>query len=222
MIVSKPNPDSTIANPRGSGRFKKTKLLELSGESVAVVGCGKGKYLQFVLSSGRKAIGLDISPDCAAQAHARCAGRVIAADALALPFPDNSFDTVTLWDVIEHLEDDCAALREALRVARRNVLISTPGEDSQPDYSSGVTFRTYTDPTHLRYYTRQRIESLLSVCAQKDYTIEKFDRIRPALMYRRVGIPRPFLSLLDRLLWMLSSKSDKFMRNYFVEIRIPG
>ncbi len=220
MEAARRNPDRTVLAPRGSGKFKKTKLLGLAGQSVAVIGCGKGKYLEFVLASGRKAVGLDISPVCAAEAHARCAGRAVLADALVLPFPDNSFDTVTLWDILEHLHDDCAALRESLRVARRNVLISVPGEDSLPDHSSGLTFRTYIDPTHVRYYTRQRLESLLSLCSQKDYTVERFDRVRPALMYRRIGIPRPVLSLLDRLLWLLSSKSDRFMRNYFVEVRL--
>lgn len=215
-------PGRAAPAPRGSGKFKKTKLLALAGNSVAVVGCGKGKYLEFVLGSGRKAVGLDISTDCVAQAHARCSGLAVLADALALPFPDKSFDTVTLWDILEHLHDDCAALRESLRVARRNVLISVPSEDSLPDYSSGLTFRTYIDPTHVRYYTRQRLESLMSVCAQKDYSIEKFDRVRPALMYRRIGIPRPLLSMLDRMLWLLSSRSKRFMRNYFVEVRLTG
>jgi predicted TPR repeat methyltransferase len=207
---------------RGSGKFKKTKLLELSGERVALVGCGSGKYLEFCISAGRKALGVDISAERVVQASERSGGRAALADALALPFADGSFDTVVLWDVLEHVADDCAALKESLRVARRNVLISVPGEDTTGDYSSGVTFRTYTDQTHLRYYNRQRLESLLSLCAQQDYTIEKFDRARPALLYHRVGIPRPILSILDRLLWLLSSKSDTFMRNYFVEIRLAG
>ena len=206
---------------RGSGRFKKAKLLQLAGESVALVGCGRGKYLQFAIASGRKAAGVDNSPGPAVEASARSGGRVALADALALPFPDNSFDTVTLWDVLEHVPDDCAALRESLRVAKKNVLLSVPGEDQGPDHSSGVTFRTYSDPTHLRYYTRARIESLLSLCGQQDYTLEKFDRVRPVLLYRRAGIPRPVLSAIDRLLWLLSSRSDSFKRNWFAEVRLP-
>ena len=124
--------------------------------------------------------------------------------------------------MLEHVPDDGAALAESVRVARKNVLFSVPVEDSLPDYSSGLTFRTYTDPTHLRYYTRQRIESLLALCSQKDYRIEKFDRIRPALLYRRAGIPRPVLSLLDRLLWLFGSRPDAFNRNFFVEVRVSG
>jgi hypothetical protein len=207
---------------RGSGKFKKTKLLELAGQTVAFIGCGSGKYLEFCIASGRKAVGVDISPTCVAQAGAKTGGKAAVADALALPMPECSFDTVVLWDVLEHVQDDCTALKESIRVAKRNVLFSVPAEDSLPDYSSGVTYRTYTDPTHLRYYNRQQLESLLSLCGQEDCTIEMFDRARPALLYRRVGIPRPIISMLDKLLWLLSTKSDAFMRNFFVEIRLSG
>lgn len=207
---------------RGSGRFKKSKLLELAGESVLMIGCGSGKYLQFARDARRKVAGVEISQSLAARAHARIGGCVAVADARNLPFPDRSFDTVTLWDVLEHLPEDSRALEEALRVARRNVLLSVPAEDSFANHSSGLTFRTYTDPTHHRYYTLSHIKALMSLCSRADYTVEKFDRVRPTLLYRRAGIPRPLLSLLDRLLWLLGSKSGTLMRNYFVEVRLTG
>ena len=210
------------ARVRGSGKYKKKKLVELAGNSVLLVGCGEGKYMQFCLSNGKNAVGIDLSVECAAAASKRTSGKALVADAGMLPFHDDSFDTVTLWDVLEHLQDDCNGLKEAIRVARRNVLFSVPSEDILPDYSSGVTYRTYSDLSHIRYYNRQRLESLISICGQKNYSIEMFDRIRPALMYRRVGVPRFLLSILDKMLWLVSSRSDKFRRNFFVEIRLNG
>jgi SAM-dependent methyltransferase len=52
----------------------------------------------------------------------------VCGDACALPFADDSFDVVTLFDVLEHIEDDRRAAREALRVVRPGgyVLVSTP------------------------------------------------------------------------------------------------
>lgn len=52
----------------------------------------------------------------------------VCGDACALPFADASFDVVTLFDVLEHIEDDRRAAREALRVVRPGgyVLVSTP------------------------------------------------------------------------------------------------
>lgn len=55
----------------------------------------------------------------------------VCADACRLPFPDGVFDVVTLFDVLEHIEDDATAAREALRVTRPGgwLLVSTPGAD---------------------------------------------------------------------------------------------
>ncbi len=49
----------------------------------------------------------------------------VAANASALPFPDNAFDVVTLAEVVEHLSDPMGAILEAQRVARRFVVLST-------------------------------------------------------------------------------------------------
>lgn len=46
-------------------------------------------------------------------------------NAEALPFPDDSFDMVTAWSVLEHLENPFIALLEMVRVARKTILVST-------------------------------------------------------------------------------------------------
>lgn len=52
----------------------------------------------------------------------------VATDATALPFADATFDAVTLFDLLEHVEDDEAVAREALRVTRPggSILVTTP------------------------------------------------------------------------------------------------
>ena len=43
-----------------------------------------------------------------------------------LPFADRSFDAVTCWELLHHLDDPVAALREMARVARRRLILFEP------------------------------------------------------------------------------------------------
>jgi SAM-dependent methyltransferase len=51
--------------------------------------------------------------------------RVLCA-ADALPFPDRSFDAVTCWELLHHLDQPVEAVREMLRVAGGRVIIFEP------------------------------------------------------------------------------------------------
>jgi len=50
--------------------------------------------------------------------------------AYALPFGDHSFDTVTLCEILEHLDRPLHALSEAARVARTRIVITVPNDYS--------------------------------------------------------------------------------------------
>ena len=47
-------------------------------------------------------------------------------NATKLPYKDNSFDTVVLSDVIEHIKNWEDAVKEALRTAKKKVIITVP------------------------------------------------------------------------------------------------
>lgn len=205
---------------KGSGRFKKEKILRLAGESVLEVGCREGKYVGFAASCNKEAFGVDIDFSALQEAKTRFGDKFILADAQNLPFADKSFDTVCLWDVLEHVDSDLQALREAIRVARKTVLLSVPKEDSGFDSSAGITFRTYTDRTHRRYYRRESLEKLLQDANARLFEVDEFDRIRPALAYSRAGFARPILSALDKLIWFFCREKSAMYRNFFASVMV--
>src|SRR2546422_3243630 len=81
------------------------------------VGCGTGGNLE-MLSEFGAVEGVDVSHDAVEFCRARGVAPVRQAAAEDLPYDDESFDLVTGFDVIEHLDDDVAGLREMRRVLR--------------------------------------------------------------------------------------------------------
>lgn len=81
------------------------------------VGCGTGANLMMLGEFG-DAHGIDISHDALAFCKARGLERVRLGAAEKLPYEDGTFDLVTALDVIEHLDDDLAGLKEMRRVLR--------------------------------------------------------------------------------------------------------
>src|SRR6267154_383221 len=79
------------------------------------VGCGTGANLQMLAQFGA-AEGVDVSAEALDFCRARGLDEVKQGAAESLPFADASFDLVTGLDVVEHLDDDIAGLREMCRV----------------------------------------------------------------------------------------------------------
>jgi SAM-dependent methyltransferase len=80
------------------------------------VGCGTGANLEMLAQFG-DAEGVDVSDD--ALEFCKLKGlKVHKGLAESLPFADESFDLVTALDVVEHLDDDIAGLKEMNRVMK--------------------------------------------------------------------------------------------------------
>lgn len=98
-------------------------LKWFEGRRCLDVGCGGGRYTMAMARLGAsEAVGCDISPDGLADARRRAAAlpnvRFEEASALALPYPDASFDFVCCSGVLHHTPDPAKGLREITRVLK--------------------------------------------------------------------------------------------------------
>lgn len=92
---------------------------DLRGRRVLDAGCGVGAYTHALQEAGARALGVDVEEARVAEARERASGACFAvASVERLPFGDGTFDVVFSHEVLEHVEDDLQALREAARVLR--------------------------------------------------------------------------------------------------------
>jgi SAM-dependent methyltransferase len=104
------------------------RYVDFAGRRVLDLGCGLGEYVRAFARRGAEALGSDVAMDRLAEA-----GQRVAADASIdasrvrgffgaagefLPMRDESMDIIVLNEVIEHVQDDQATMREIARVLR--------------------------------------------------------------------------------------------------------
>lgn len=125
-----------LGHPSYIWRFGQDRRLDLMRRFVRFpdvlildVGCGIGTYLEKFRNLAAREFGVDSDCEKISEAHhAKHLLRVATSTSEALPFPDESFHVVLLHEVIEHVADDRATIREAHRVLKRGgrVIVFAP------------------------------------------------------------------------------------------------
>lgn len=130
-----------------------------AGRRVLDLGCGLGGYTRALADRGFDVRGIDVSPEYVERARS-LGVPVDLYDGGALPYEDGSFDSVAMLEVLEHLDDPAALLREARRVARRGVLVSVP--NSTQDFGKvPVEFSHMLDVDHRQFFTVDSLTAFL-------------------------------------------------------------
>ncbi len=119
------------------------------------IGAAGGGNTRVLRQHGWDAIALEYGADGAEVAHGRGLA-TLRGDATRLPLADASLDLVVAFDLLEHLEDDDAAVAEVRRVLKPTgtYLVAVPADPRLwSDHDEAVD--------HVRRYTRQGLLDLL-------------------------------------------------------------
>lgn len=146
-------------------RFHKVSPHIPRGTKVLDVGCGRSAaFLQAISPKIEQGIGVDFKVKEMQIKNIRTIQLRLAYE---LPFPDSSFDVVTMLAVLEHIEHEKSILQEIHRVLKPNgkLVLTVPSVWSQPI----LEFLSYrlkiVDEAeirdHKRYYDRTRLKKVL-------------------------------------------------------------
>jgi 2-polyprenyl-3-methyl-5-hydroxy-6-metoxy-1,4-benzoquinol methylase len=127
------------------------------------VGCGSGGFLQRMQAIGWRVEGVELDPDAAAFAREALEGPVHASGFVEAALPTDAFDAVTMNQVIEHVPDPLAYLREAARVCRPGgrVVLATPNARALGHRIFGADWRGLEVPRHLHLFTVSTLAALV-------------------------------------------------------------
>lgn len=143
-------------------------------------GCGVGMYIQHLKSFGGQVFGLEYEFPRAGQARRR-SDLIVNAAGEFLPFEDASFDLILSHEVLEHVQNDRAAVREMARTLRPGgrILLFVPNR-GYPFETHGIFWRgryrfgniplvNYLPrrlrdrlAPHVRVYSRRDLEALFA------------------------------------------------------------
>lgn len=136
-----------------------------SGARILDVGCGRGVALRSLVEAGFESHGFERSADAVHGIDPRIQVR-IAEDLAAADYPPESFDSVIIWHVLEHVRNPGELLLEVARILKPGgrVIVAVPNYSSQQARWAGSAWFHLDLPRHLYHFPVAGLRQLLENC----------------------------------------------------------
>lgn len=138
-------------------KFKHTgKLLD--------VGCATGIFLSHAKRHGFNSYGFDVSQYATNIARSRHPRRIKLGAIDQVSYPKNSFDIITMFDVIEHLKNPRQDLKKLKSFLKPDgiLVLNTGDAGSWLAKLQGKDWHFFVPPQHLFFFSRQTLTKLLN------------------------------------------------------------
>lgn len=143
--------------------LKRLKQIEkkhnINGKEILDFGCGMGFFLAEARKRDYRVTGIEVSGYAAEYAGTKFDIPILS----SINDIDKRFDIITMWDVIEHLQDPAAILSKAHDIMTPGglLVITTGNIDSAVAKLSGKKWHLFNIPEHLSYFSPKSITYLL-------------------------------------------------------------
>lgn len=190
-----------------ASKFVKNKV-------VLEIGLGAGDGSFYLLNKGaKKIIAIDVAEESVRYAKEKYSVEnldFMCMDGTDLDFPDNFFDIVVTFEVIEHIKDYKKFLYEIKRVLKPQgmLIISTPSKEIASPFSSKPL-----NPYHIKEFSRREFYSLLGnffinikQYGQRPYSF--YSKVKHQLLNLSIRYGSPMLSSIP----LVGTKTKDFFR----------
>lgn len=173
------------------------------GRRLLDVGCGVGDALGWAADHGWEAHGVELDAEAVSIARARGLSNVRQGTLDEQAYPPEFFDTITLYQALEHVYSPRATLVECRRILRPGgrVFVSLPNFASIPRAAFGERWNGMQIPLHLYHFDARTLERLAGECGLQVEEVRYnaapvalFTNLRHAVRTRMAAPPAPALS----------------------------
>jgi 2-polyprenyl-3-methyl-5-hydroxy-6-metoxy-1,4-benzoquinol methylase len=174
------------------------------------VGCGVGDYLDRMRRLGWTALGVERSPRAATIARKHFGAPVLEADFPRVDLAKHSFDLVTAWQVLEHLDRPRLALARIadLLAPDGRLILTVPNSAGWAARLFGPAWIGWDAPRHVTHFTAETLQAMLEAEGFSILhlgTLSQSGWIRHSAT-RALANPNPCVSLSPRKLRLLTRK----------------
>lgn len=135
-------------------------VTKYAGPRILDVGCGHGINSSQLVKRGFECVGIEINEEYTTEAKKYIEAYTMSAE--KMEFPDKSFDTVIMLEVLEHIQDPYAALAEVVRLTRKNLILSVPNlSPLETCVEYNVIMHHFFESSHLNFFTKPMLERFL-------------------------------------------------------------
>lgn len=163
MSLQRPGPGREKEYKKFHYRMDQIEKLKPGKGNILDIGCSFGLFLDVARSRGWHPVGIEIGEYAAKYAREELDIEVHVCDLLDAPLEPNSFDVITMWNVIEHVEDPVTAMLHINSLLKPNgLLVFTTGNvDSYLGRLQGAHWRMYIPPIHVANFSARTVERML-------------------------------------------------------------
>ena len=135
--------------------FTNAKLLDF--------GCGVGDFLHYAQQNGCEITGCDMSEDARKYASEKL-GKTIVSPEEIFALPDSTFDVITMWHVLEHIDNLRFQTEQLHRLLKDNgrLVIAVPNYKSYDAQYYKDKWAAYDVPRHLNHFHKESLQNIFA------------------------------------------------------------